>query len=158
MKLQSIYFLFILASHFALAAPNFGDSTAAFATQTIVQKLQIRKVSDLNFGDASPGDGEKTIIAGPIETRENASFEVDGEPLRPFQIVLPAKNSVKMINGQGGANREILIQEFTSFPPVAGILNSNGKSSVFVGATRSAIANNQKTGDYVGQFYITVVY
>jgi hypothetical protein len=158
MKFQLIYTILFLNSSFAQAAPRFGDSTSAFAIQTIVQKLQIRKVSDLNFGDASPGDGEKTIIAGPIDTRENASFEVEGEPLRPFQIVLPAKNSVKMISGPGGVNREILIQEFNSFPPRVGILNTNGNSPVYVGATRSAISSNQKTGEYIGQFYITVVY
>lgn len=158
MKLQLLSSLFLAISTAATAAPNLGDSTSAMATQTIVHRLQIKKVSDLNFGEASPGDGPKTIAPGVADTRENASFEITGEPLRIFQIILPPKNSVKMVLGNGGANREILIQSFDSTPLVGGNLDANGKSLIFVGATRDAISLQQKTGDYVGQFFVTVVY
>lgn len=158
MKLQQLSVLFFIFSATANANPSIGDSTAAMATQTIVQRLQIKKISDLNFGEASPGDGPKTILAGGVETRENASFEVQGEPLRAFQVILPAPNSVKMINGPGGANREIVIQDFNSTPAGGGLLDQAGKTTVFVGATRQAIPANQKVGDYAGQFYVTVVY
>jgi hypothetical protein len=163
MKLQFFFnFLFLLtpalSPEIASAAPHFGDSATALVKQTIVSRLHIRKISDLNFGEASPGDGPKIIPAGTSETRENASFEINGEALRPFQIILPARNSVKMINGVGGHNREIMVQEFSSTPSQSGVLDANGRTMVFVGATRQAISPNQKTGDYTGQFYVTVVY
>lgn len=159
MKLQVIFALITLSAMGAKAAPSLGDSASALATQTIVNKLQISKISDLNFGEASPGDGQKTIPAGSSETMENASFELRGEPLRFYQIILPQPNSVKMLTGNGnGGNSEILIQQFYSNPLQGGSLDANGKGTIFVGATRAAIANNQKTGDYTGQFYITVVY
>lgn len=148
----------ILTAGSVQAAPYFSDSASAYAKQTIVHRLQITKVSDLDFGEASPGDGPKTILPGTTETRENASFEVIGEPQRCFQIILPQKNSVKMVNSGGGVGREIMIQEFSSYPSRTGTLGSNGKSMVYVGATREAISSRQKTGDYLGQFYVTVVY
>ncbi|WP_374076373.1 DUF4402 domain-containing protein [Bdellovibrio bacteriovorus] len=158
MKIQLISASLLLMSLGASAAPNFGDSASAVATQRIVHRLQISKVSDLNFGEASPGDGPVTVMPGVSENTENASFEVRGEPSRLYQIILPANNSVKMLNGNGGADREILIKEFLSFPARAGTLDGTGKSMIFVGAKRDAISNKQKVGDYIGQFYITVVY
>lgn len=147
-----------LFAQLAAAAPTFGDTATASATQTIVYRIQIHKISDLNFGEASPGDAAKTILPGTSENRENASFELDGEPNRGFQIILPGRNSVKMIAGSGGPNREIVIQDFASTPATAGALDRNGKSTIFVGATRPAISSTQKSGDYVGQFNVTVVY
>lgn len=147
-----------LFSSTSLATPYFSDSTSGYARQTIVHKLQIRKVSDLDFGEASPGDGPKTIAPGASETRENASFEVSGEPLRYFQIILPPRKSVHMINGGGGPQREIAIEEFTSYPHRSGALDQSGRSMIYVGATREAISTSQKAGDYMGRFYITVVY
>jgi hypothetical protein len=158
MKLQLISALLFVSAGAANATTSFGDSSSAVATQTIVHKLQIQKISDLNFGEASPGDGAKTVLAGNSENRENASFEIRGEPTRGFQIILPARNSVKMVTGNGGGNREIVIQDFSSTPSSGGALDSNGKSMIYVGATRAAISDNQKTGEYVGQFYVTVVY
>lgn len=158
MKLQLISVLLFLSAGVAHATASFGDSSSAVAIQTIVHKLQIQKISDLNFGEASPGDGVKTILPGNSENKENASFEIRGEPTRGFQIILPARNSVKMITGSGGSNREIVIQDFASTPSHGGTLNPNGKSMIYVGATRAAISESQKTGEYVGQFYVTVVY
>lgn len=157
MKIQTIFTLVALWSACA-SAGRLGDATTAYATQKIVHRLEISKISDLNFGEASPGDGPLTVLPGVSETTENASFEVHGEPNRLFQIVLPANSSVKMINGGGGKDREILIKEFLSFPVRAGLLDNSGKTMIYVGAKRDAISPKQKVGDYVGQFVVTVVY
>lgn len=157
MQIKSVLSLLLLGE-MAVAAPYFSDTSSAYAKQTIVRRLQIKKVSDLNFGEASPGDGPKIVSPGTSESRENASFEVVGEPQRYFQIILPQKNSVKMKNGLGGLHREILIQEFSSYPARTGTLGPSGKSMIYVGAKREAISAQQKTGDYVGQFFVTVVY
>lgn len=160
MNIQLIFIgvLTLTATAQAAMMSSIGDSATANANQTIVSRLQIQKISDLNFGEASPGDAAKTIAPGNSENRENASFEVVGEPQRVFQIVLPARNSVKMISGFGGPNREILIQEFASTPSQIGVLDRRGTSTVFVGATRQGISNSQRPGEYSGQFSITVVY
>lgn len=148
----------LIFSQGVLAGGDFGDTEIASAKQTIVHRLQIQKISDLNFGEASPGDGSKIITAGNTETNENASFQVSGEPNRAYQIILPPDNSVKMVTGSGGANREIVIKDFNSTPSRLGRLDNVGQSKIYVGATRGSIPTTQKTGEYVGQFYITVVY
>ncbi|MFV3409173.1 DUF4402 domain-containing protein [Bdellovibrio bacteriovorus] len=137
---------------------SIGDSTVGTARQTIVNRLQIEKISDLNFGEASPGEGPKTVRAGFMETDENASFEVSGEQFRFFQIILPDNNTVKMDTAGGGPNKEIRIVSFHSFPHKLGYLNQSGKSMVYVGAHREGISPNQSPGEYSGQFQITVVY
>lgn len=135
-----------------------GDSTVGTARQVIVNRLKIEKISDLNFGEASPGEGPKLVHAGFMETDENASFEVSGEQFRFFQIVLPDDNSVKMTKERGGPNKEIGITKFHSFPNKLGYLDQSGKAMVYVGAHRQGISPNQESGEYSGQFQITVVY
>ncbi|WP_374029438.1 DUF4402 domain-containing protein [Bdellovibrio bacteriovorus] len=158
MKIQLIsaaLFIFSLKSY---AGPHFGDAATASATQRIVHRLQISKVSDLHFGEASPGDGPLTISPGISENGENASFEIHGEPNRLIQILLPPDNSIKMIQGSGGQDKEIIIKEFLSFPSRKAILDGNGRAMIFVGAKRDAISAKQNAGDYAGQFVITVIY
>ena len=159
MKLQFIFGCIVfLYLNVAGAGPYFSDSASGYAKQKIVHRLQIKKISDLDFGEASPGDAAKSIAPGSSENRENASFEVAGEPRRSYQIILPQKNSVKLVTGAGGPHREILIEDFKSSPAKVGVLDGNGKGMVFVGATREALSSRLKTGDYLGQFYVTVVY
>jgi hypothetical protein len=158
MKIQLFCLFAVILSSKAFAATRFSDTAAASANQKIVYRLELRKVSDLNFGEASPGDPAKEIKAGISENAENASFEVSGEPYRAYQIILPSSNSIKMIHGGGGLNREILIKEFTSWPIRTGVLNAQGESMIYVGATRQGIFRSQIAGDYTGQFFVTVVY
>lgn len=158
MKRQLLHLLIGLVAETAMAAPSFGDSAMANATQTIIHKIQIKKISDLNFGEAAPGDGPKSIAPGSNENSENASFEIYGEPHHSFQIILPSPGSVKMISGEGGLNREIPILSFASNPNLLGKIDEDGKLMIFVGATRGLIPRTQKTGEYIGQFHVTVVY
>jgi hypothetical protein len=139
-------------------ASSSSNSADASLIQRIIHKIQIARISDLNFGEASPGDQQKTINPGQQENSENASFRVTGEPYRSFFILLPAANSVLLKLGPGGPSREIQINQFQSFPANMGRLNASGESMVFVGATRDKIAANQQAGDYLGNFIVTVVY
>lgn len=144
--------------HQGLAAGNWGDTVTATARQTVVQKIEIRRISDLNFGEAVPGEGPKTISPGTSENAENASFQVHGEGSRLFQIILPTSGSVTMVTGSGGQDREIKIQSFDSYPQQSGLLDSTGRAIVYVGAKRDALSTTQKPGVYEGQFTVTVVY
>ena len=158
MKFQLIYAIVLATTSVSKAATRFSDSASAIAKQQIVHRLQIKKTSDLNFGEASPGDGPKLVPAGTAENPENASFEVRGEPNRMYQIVLPSNNSVVMSTTGGGPNGEITIKEFFSWPIRYGMMNGNGESNIYVGALREAIKTKQKVGEYTGQFVVTVVY
>jgi hypothetical protein len=158
MKLQLIFITIFAASSVSYAATRFSDSATATARQVVVHRLQIEKTSDLNFGEASPGDGPKLVPAGTSENPENASFAVRGEPSRMYQIVLPSHNSVVMATSGGGPNGQITIKEFYSWPIRYGIMNSNGESNIYVGALREGIKVKQKVGEYTGQFVVTVVY
>lgn len=149
--------VFTLFSNDALGGID-TDRATAFSTQRVVHKIQISKVSDLNFGEASPGEGAKTVPPGRQENAENASFRILGEPNRSFFILLPPPNTVVMRLGSGGHRREIRVQNFQSFPSKMASLNSKGESMVYVGATRDSLPSNQKSGDYVGSFVLTVVY
>lgn len=143
----------------AFAGPGGTDSsTQGFAVQRIVNKLQINKVSDLNFGEASPGDSAKTVPPGSSENGENASFRVQGEAGRPFFLFLPQNGSVKMTLGNGGPDREIGVDQFQSSVGTQGLLDGNGQAMIFVGATRKALSNRLKSGDYIGSFTVTVIY
>ena len=147
----------LLASQSALASIN-SETAEAFASQKVTQKIQISKISDLNFGEASPGDSPKTVPPGQQDNMENASFRVVGEPFRNFFIFLPPANSVVMKLGSGGPNSQIRVDQFQSFPSQMGQLGARGETIVLVGATREALSVQQKNGDYVGGFTVTVVY
>lgn len=160
--LAFIFFLILFATSDFVTANNMGGSldgtTQASVVQKVVQKLQIIKISDLDFGEASPGDGVKVVAPGQQENFENASFRVIGEPRKSFIIFLPPPNSVTMKLGAGGPNQEIKLMQFTSNPSSSGLLDSTGQAMIYIGASREAIPVSAKAGDYSGTFVITVIY
>jgi hypothetical protein len=133
------------------------DSAESLMTQWVRHQIQILNISDLNFGEAYPGAGPKTIQPGQQDNLENASFVVTGEPYRSFFIQLPAGSTVMRL-GAGGPQKEIQVGNFQSNPSRIGILGSLGKANVYVGATRAALSPDQKAGFYLGTFDVTVVY
>jgi hypothetical protein len=129
------------------------------AVQTVIAAISLRKVSDLDFGNAAPNDPAKTVPAGTGETSENASFAVYGEPGRNFTILLPSDGSVQMTTRSGLLpNESIPVLGFTSFPARVGTLGPTGEAMLYVGATRSALKPNQALGRYSGTFTVNVVY
>ncbi len=138
----------------ALAAQSIAQ-----ALQKVIAKLDIAKVSDLDFGEAPQGDVAKTVAPGASENGENASFNVVGEPDRTFTISLPEEGTVKLeTDGGGAANKEIAVSSFASFPATTGQLSASGSQMLFVGATRAALLDNQQTGSYSGSFTVEVIY
>ncbi len=116
--------------------------------------ITITQVSDLNFGVGFRNDAAKTVMPGTFENAENASFMIQGDPNRAFTIQLPRRIDMNSTLG----NQKIRVQNFTSFPNANGTLDASGISYIFIGATRSALKNNQQTGPYVGVFTVTVIY
>ena len=79
------------------------------------------------------------------------SFEVIGGANLGFAITLPTSVTLS-----SSAN-SMTVDTWTSSPVTFGILGSDGKASIFVGATLHVEAN-QPTGAYSGKFDIGVQY
>lgn len=146
----------VFCSLFILSYAYAGNSSSqtAFARASVKTSLGIVKNSDLNFGDAFPGDPQ---LAVPPESPQAAVFTVSGEPNRAYNILLP--NSLQMLTGNGsGSDRQIIVNRFTSTPARSGKLDGSGHESLKVGATRGNIKNTQESGAYSGVFTVTVAY
>lgn len=129
----------------------------AQAKMKVLTAIAVDKVSDLLFSEASGGAAAETVAADTVETAQNASFTVTGEPSRAVTVTLPADGTVIMTTGGGGTTEsQIPVNQFTSNSLAA--IDPSGTSNLFVGATRSALAANQVSGDYQADFIVDVVY
>lgn len=155
MKRQLVHVLIFLFWGSRGSAIPLGDATSATATQMIYERIHIRKIADLKFGVASPGDPGKLVRPGESGA---ARFEVEGEPARPIQIILPEPNTVKMMALSKRGYGEIVIKNFLSLPERQGTIGDNGKLVLSVGAARGPIPVSQRPGEYAGTFIVTVVY
>lgn len=132
----------------------------AYIEQRVLNSLRIEKISDMIFPDAVSGDSPYTIFPGNGESPENASFKVYGEAGKIFRIILPPKGSVKLrLRGRFDQRSTVRINKFQSnFRSGYGRIDSEGQTDLFIGATRSALLFNQRSGLYRGRFQVTVVY
>jgi hypothetical protein len=156
--LKSIYVFFALL---VVTQNAFSASDRAKALQYIEKALTIAWQSDLDFGTAAPGSESKTILPGTDENSENASFVINGEINKAYQISLPADGEVNMVTEGGGSpEKTISVHSFTSFPEAGanGQLDGEGKQVLYVGASRDAILPNQVSGSYADYFTVTVIY
>lgn len=147
-----VYMLFLSASHAA--------TDHAHIEQRVLHSLRIEKVSDMIFPDAVSGDSPYTIFPGNGESPENASFKVYGEPGKIFRIILPPNGSIKLrLRGLFDQRSTVRVNKFESnFRSGYGRIDSDGLTDLFIGATRSALLFNQRSGLYRGRFQVTVVY
>ena len=124
-------------------------------------------VQDMDFGSvvatSATGtvtihpDGTAPMYSGVIGTGGiviPAAFEIKGEKLQPFTIILPATPMV--IPGPTG---NLVIDVFKSVPAEGpnGTFNAQGKATVTVGATMS-ITDQLSAGPYSSTFDLTVTY
>jgi hypothetical protein len=116
--------------------------------------ISISVLTGLNFGTVTQGDPPKIIPPSNINTGENASFRVTGDPNTTYNINLP--ESATMSNGASS----LTISNFTSNPSFSGggLFDTSGIETIYVGGTLQAIPFNIKTGDYNGTFVIDVSY
>lgn len=124
-------------------------------------------VQDMDFGSvvatSATGtvtlypDGTAPLYSGVIGTGGivvPATFEIKGEKLQPFTIILPAAPVV--IPGPTG---NMVIDVFVSVPAEGpnGTFNAQGKATVTVGATMS-MTDQLSAGPYNSTFDLTVMY
>ena len=146
--------LSMLASSFMNTSLLAATSTARIH-QKIHPALSIEKLSDMFFPDAFPGAPAYRIDHDQTETLYNASFLVSGEPGKRVNIILPTQ---KIALENGRTRDKIYVSRFSSNVGSSTSLGKTGELTLFVGATREEIPARLPSGDYSGNFSITVIY
>ncbi len=129
----------------------------ALVKMRVFAAVAVNTISDMLFTDAVSGAAAETVPADTVETSQNASFVITGEPNRAITVTLPQDGQVIMVNSAGsGSDAEIPINQFTSNNPQS--IESSGSTELFVGASRETLSPTQLPGDYSSQFIVDVVY
>ena len=129
-------------------------STTALSKATVVKSISISKNADLDFGAGYTGDAALTLDPN---AQEGANFTVGGEANMAYNITLPS--STTMTTGDGvGADKQILVDTFSSNPATSGNIGSGGSQTLYVGAKRAALSNTQVSGAYSSIITVTVAY
>lgn len=141
-------------------------SDTATVSVDIVSTISITTQNGLLFGDisSSAAAGSLSINASGTRTTTGgvtintaiagspAAFDVQGDAGASYSITLP----VSVLLSDSGSNN-MLVDNFTSTPTPAGVLNAGGQQSLFVGATLN-VGSNQPFGSYAGLMSVTVDY
>lgn len=150
----------ILPALAALSMSGFQAQAAqgtAQAKMKVTTAIAVTKVSDLIFAEAAAGAAAETVPADTVETAQNASFTVTGEPSKAVTVTLPNDGTITMVTAGGAtADEQIPVNQFTSNGLSS--IDPSGTSELFVGATRENLTANQVAGDYVADFLVDVVY
>jgi len=157
MKILKIFLLTALLTGLSsvLAQGQTSGGTAGDATITLIEITEVTKITDLLFGDIIPHGGGSVIInpdngnrtatggVGLMGTSFSvASFEVKGGAGQSFSFPsLPTT-----INLEDSQNNTMTVGAFV-ISPSSGVLGSNGKTTVAVGATL-IVSANQPPGIY----------
>lgn len=163
----------LVSANAAQAAGNTASTTANI-TARVATAISINKTADMSFGDftndtaactlvLSPSLGTVSVstgacspLAGGANPSAAAAFTVNGDTNHKFSVTLPGL-SVTLSDGGG---HTMTVNAFTMNPPgtPAGVLQlAAGTTSFTVGATLTTAAN-QTTGNYTGNFSVTVTY
>lgn len=132
--------------------PIFAAHENVRITTEVVSAIHLFKQKDLDFGEGLQGDPAKLI-----STLEGAEFSVVGEPHRAYSILIPSQIIMKTAGGQT-PSEQIQVTNFQSSPEKQGKLDCDGKQTLRVGATRAALLQTQKSGNYLAPFTVTVLY
>lgn len=149
--------LFFTVSLIALvsSANAYSQSATGIAKLKIIQALSLVNTSDLDFGVLSSGaTGQQTVAASDPTA---AGFDVTGEANTTYNIVLPSSAITMSANG-GGPGNEIDVDSFTSDAAGnTGTLSGTGTDSFNVGG-QTTLTGTESTGEYAGNFTVTVSY
>ncbi len=148
----------------ATASAQASATTSASASARVLAKIQLAKVTDLNFGDVVAGASLGTAVVDTAGARSStggvslaagtvsqASFTVTGEPSKSYTITVPASVTIS----SGGNN--MTVDSFTFSPSSPATLPGGGSDTLNIGATLH-VAANQATGSYTNTFNVTVAY
>jgi hypothetical protein len=168
MVMKNLALTFVMLAFAVCGFAQISATTTANATATIITPLAIAKVTDMDFGTFTNGNGSGSFILNPLPvatrtgvvgvvlfggTVSAASFTVTGEGASAFSITLPAA----ALSLASGANDPLTISAWTSSPSLSGNLTA-GTANILVGATLTTGAASG-AGVYAGPtFDVTVNY
>ena len=157
----------------ALTTPAFAqdsDTADADGSTTIIQPLTIAKDADLSFGRiVKPSTGTGTVtIADSADTvsagsgavaltgiaTSRAKFTIDGEGAQGITITVPA--DFDLVNGTDTIT-VTLDADRPASDTLDGTLGGDGTRALNVGGSFS-LPDSVSTGEYTGQFTVTVAY
>ena len=151
----------------APGAPTTGD--VGRFTAKVIRSIAMTKTSDLVFGAVTrpatgsgsitidPATGGRTVAGGlvgmpaPLPTR--ASFNVTGEGGQAFTVTLPAT----FVMSGPAAITVTTTSTVTGAPVLSAALGSAGSYAFGVGGS-APVTSTTPTGDYTGNFTVTVAY
>lgn len=158
----------ILTSMGIYAQGNPTATVTSTASATIIQPIEIAKVTDLAFGNVASGTADGTVVIATDGTRTStggvalidagsvsnaAIFDITGLADATFTIEVP---SSIIIQTSGGAN-QMTVNNFVSNLGASSVLDENGEAKLQVGATLNVTAQ-QPAGMYSGTFDVIVAY
>jgi len=158
--LVAIVSCFLIGSNAFAQGGNTASDTGT-TTASVISSLSVTNNTDLQFGEAIQQDAAKTIPAA-----SGATFTVNGEPSRFYNITVPADGTKYMVTDSGlGSlyNEQIQLSTFHFITSelnstTQGQLSTSGIDTIKIGATRAAIFGNQVKGAYVGTYPVTIIY
>jgi hypothetical protein len=176
MKNRIITLAIVLTALFTVAnsasAQGNGNANANGKTK-IVAGLSLAKTQDLQFGQivrsavagtiTLDATSANRVAAGGVTIGQNAGntaarFTATGEPGYLYTVTLPASAVTLTKTVTSGTAPTLTVSSFTStLASGLGTLAVDGTQSFNVGGTLN-VGANQETGDYTGQFNVTVSY
>ncbi len=141
-------------------------TVAATVEAAIIQTISSTTRNGLGFGDISANSVPGTVVMTSSGTRTTtggvtinsataatpAAFDLEGMANASYAISLPT--SVVLDDGAGSS---MIVDGFTSSPVDAGVLDSSGRQTLYVGASLN-VGSNQPYGSYSGLMAVTVEY
>jgi hypothetical protein len=136
------------------------------ATTWATEAISIRNIQSLSFGSFVAGSGGSVTVSAngnrtgsgvvlvPSSQSRSAQFTVSGESGNTYTIQLPGNDFVSLT----GPGNDMVVNNFTSTPSGAGgNIPQNGSQVLFVGGVLN-VASDQVSGQYSGNFSVTVNY
>ena len=138
----------------------------AVKPHALAAPIEIKKHTDLRFGryatsltqggtvTVHANTGQKTLTGAVTDLggrTERGQFIIAGDRNAAFSIRLPRQ--ITIMSGKVS----MTVNAFTSSPSGSGVLDPNGRGTLFVGATLNLSAK-QEGGFYIGKFAVTVEY
>ena len=158
--------LMVISVNQSVNAQTASSTATATATANIVQPITINKLVDLDFGDIAAGPAIGTVTIDPVTLTRSAvggviliatndgheaNFEITGQALATFSIVLPS--SIIISSGSD----DMTVNNFVSDLGLTSALDALGEATLNVGADLQ-VGINQAPGLYTGTFDVTVAY
>lgn len=138
---------------YAYAVTLTSAAEKAVVTMLVMPSLQIEKYSELTFRAARPGAQAEVI--SPRARGGAGGIKVVGFPNQAYTVFFPKAVDLVGTNPE----RSVKVTDFTSYPEAgSGLLGTHGQLENKVGATRNELEIDLPSGNYEGNYTLTVAF